>query len=148
MALAKCPRCELNYVKPGEKYCTVCKRELRGEDNSDTVEICTNCGERPALPGEDYCAVCLKEMSRTEGYTANENTSEIEPETSEESTLDMHSASEMDEIDIGMEDDTIPEGEYNEIKNELEADEDFGSVSLHELAEAEDSDEEEEEDNY
>ena len=29
MALRKCPRCELNYIKDDEKYCNVCRREMK-----------------------------------------------------------------------------------------------------------------------
>ena len=28
----QCPRCELNYITtPGDKYCKVCMREMKGE---------------------------------------------------------------------------------------------------------------------
>lgn len=30
MALRKCPRCELNYIKDDEKYCNVYRREMKG----------------------------------------------------------------------------------------------------------------------
>ena len=33
MALRKCPRCELNYIKDDEKYCNVCRREMKGGDS-------------------------------------------------------------------------------------------------------------------
>ena len=28
MKLVKCPRCELNYIQEGEKYCKVCMANL------------------------------------------------------------------------------------------------------------------------
>jgi len=37
MALTKCPRCELNYILDGGSLCTVCRREVRGEQTDDEV---------------------------------------------------------------------------------------------------------------
>ena len=31
MGFIKCPRCELNYIREEEQYCSVCKREMKGE---------------------------------------------------------------------------------------------------------------------
>ena len=31
MALLKCPRCELNYMKSTDQMCKVCYRELHGK---------------------------------------------------------------------------------------------------------------------
>ena len=74
MALHKCPKCELNYIRDGEDFCDVCKREMkraqaRGrhvEESSEEDEIimCTECGEAPAVRGGELCAACLKEQKR------------------------------------------------------------------------------------
>ncbi len=49
MGLKKCPRCELNYIREGEKYCDICKRYMKGEADADSVAAtCVECGERPA----------------------------------------------------------------------------------------------------
>ncbi len=74
MALHKCPKCELNYIREGEDYCEVCKREMkraqaRGrrveeEPEEDEVVICSECGEAPAVRGGDLCVACLKEKKR------------------------------------------------------------------------------------
>ena len=45
MRLRKCPRCELNYIQEDEDYCKVCKREMKGEDVAEEVEMCTVCNE-------------------------------------------------------------------------------------------------------
>ena len=37
MKLVKCPRCELNYIQEGEKYCKVCYRELKGEQHQEEM---------------------------------------------------------------------------------------------------------------
>jgi len=61
--IIKCPRCELNYIREGEKVCRVCAREMKVglADTEETVELCAACGENPALPGKDLCAKCLRE---------------------------------------------------------------------------------------
>ena len=74
MALHKCPKCELNYIREGEDYCEVCKREMkraqaRGrqteeENEDDEVILCSECGEAPAVRGGDLCISCLKEKKR------------------------------------------------------------------------------------
>ena len=94
MALVKCPRCELNYMKEGEKYCTVCAREMRGVDDShEHVEICLVCGERPAQPGSELCSQCLREHKRIgeEDETEDLDDMEIEltpPDDAPESELE------------------------------------------------------------
>ena len=74
MALHKCPKCELNYIREGEDYCEVCKREMkraqaRGrqteeENEDDEVILCSECGEAPAVRGGDLCISCFKEKKR------------------------------------------------------------------------------------
>ena len=74
MALHKCPKCELNYIRDGEDYCEVCKREMKraqargrhAEDDAEDEEIimCTECGEAPAIRGGELCAACLREQKR------------------------------------------------------------------------------------
>ena len=51
MGYIKCPRCELNYMPDTERYCSVCKREMRGEDEHDEIELCSACGENPVVRG-------------------------------------------------------------------------------------------------
>lgn len=94
MALHKCPKCELNYIRDGEEYCEVCRRELKraqargrhAEDESeeDEIIICTECGEAPAIRGGELCAACLREQKR---QVELENAAEISddfPEADEE----------------------------------------------------------------
>ena len=74
MALHKCPKCELHYIREGEEYCEVCRREMkraqaRGkhpdeEGDDDEVVMCSECGEAPAVRGSDLCAACLREQKR------------------------------------------------------------------------------------
>lgn len=133
MKLVKCPRCDLNYIQENEKYCKVCLREMKGDQVSDDMELCSVCNAAPALPGKDVCLSCLKEM--TNG--GSDETIEEEPATVDESTIGLNSVSTMDEIIPQIHED-IPENEYGAIENEL---------SLESVIEDEDKDDEEEDEN-
>ena len=119
MQLIKCPRCDLNYIREDEKYCKVCLRELKGEKNTEEVELCSICNEEPALPGRDVCIFCLKEMNKSNSLPEEQEEENAEPvDTS--SIGDMDSVSGMDEIILEVEDDSdIPSQEFGEIENEL-----------------------------
>lgn len=127
MGFKKCPRCELNYISDAETYCKVCLREMRGEETREEVELCTVCNEAPAIPGKDVCLFCWKEMqARGEAVEGPEGE---EDEMSLDDTVD-------DDIIPEIEED-IPEAEYQEISNDL---------SLEEMEEDENKDEDDEED--
>ena len=71
MALRKCPRCELNYIKDDAQYCNVCMTEIKRMKRKDDPEkepeeiiLCSECGEAPAVKGYDLCEACLKEQKR------------------------------------------------------------------------------------
>ena len=69
MALKKCPKCELNYIKDDETWCSVYLRELRhsqngGADAAEEITICTECGEAPVVAGSELCLACLREQKR------------------------------------------------------------------------------------
>lgn len=139
MALVKCPRCELNYMNDTDRYCAVCRREMRGEEEKEEVVLCSACSERPALPGEDLCAVCLKEINRQERIL-QDNVDDQLP--TPDPSLDLNvTTSSMDEIDIDDLEDEIPANEYVEIDRELrgssdddeeEDDEDVDNGFMHE----------------
>ncbi len=115
MKLVKCPRCELNYIQEGERYCKVCFRELKGEQNQEDMELCSVCNAAPALPGKDVCLSCWKEMQHT---TSEDDSDDDDHETVDESAIELNSVSTMDEI-IPQEHEDIPENEYGEIESEL-----------------------------
>ena len=135
MKLVKCPRCDLNYIQEEEKYCKVCMRELKGEQQQDEMELCSVCNAAPALPGRDVCLSCLKEMN----HTGNDDTDADEPEAVDGSSIGMNSVSTMDEIIPQIHED-IPEREYGEIENELSLE----SVIEDEQSDEEDDDEKDE----
>ena len=115
MGLKKCPRCELNYIKDDEKYCNVCKRELKGESEAeDAVTICIECGENPAVKGSELCAICLREARRQEklAQVSDDIRTSADPITMGGVTLD--------EIEVPLPaDGEIPESELDEIDKEL-----------------------------
>ena len=123
MTLTKCPRCELNYITDGEKYCKICRLEMKGEPVRNEIEMCTMCGEHPAMPGKDVCLFCMKEMSGVDTETDNEGM--VAPG---EANIGIDPISTMDEI--------IPEAEVDET----------AEMSLEALGEEEDEDEDSDED--
>lgn len=123
MALLKCPRCELNYMKSNEEMCKVCYREIHGKLPQDEVELCSTCNEAPALLGRDVCLYCLREMNKQKGIKED-----------------------LDEpIEIGLD----PVSGMEEIIPEMGGDDpDFHAIgdalSLEEMSEQEDKDDEDE----
>ena len=129
MGFVKCPRCELNYIQAGEQFCSVCKREIKGEVKDDPFELCSICNENPALPGKDVCLFCLKEMGKQD--ESAEDTGEV----SAAADLELDSVTTMDEIALDVDvDGDIPAHELGEIDREL---------SLEEKAEEEEEEAEE-----
>ena len=94
----KCPRCDLNYMPVGEKYCKVCMEEVRGDRGTEDVEMCSVCKEFPALPGRDVCLMCLKDMEGTPSEEENEaQAAMIAAETEDEETTEDADAAEIPE---------------------------------------------------
>lgn len=73
----RCPRCELNYIQKKDKFCNVCKLEMKAlgsldiEDNLD-LELCPVCKVNYINPDEDMCVACAKERALEEGLN-NDN---------------------------------------------------------------------------
>ena len=114
MGLRKCPRCELNYIRDDEKYCNVCKREMKGEpDAEEATMLCIECGENPAVKGSELCAICLREARR------QEKLSDPPEDMRAASDLSLTSVA-LDEIEVPLPaDGEIPESELDEIDKEL-----------------------------
>lgn len=96
MGFIKCPRCELNYIREEEQYCSVCKREMKGEAHDDPFELCSVCNENPVMPGKDVCLACYKEMNQEQDLRGD---SAEEAETTDVS-IDMDDVSDMQEIEL------------------------------------------------
>lgn len=119
MGLRKCPRCELNYIRDDQQYCDVCKREMKGEKETDeSVTICVECGENPAVKGGELCAICLREARRQEKLSSSGDDIHA-PDTSAMNDVTL------DEIEVPMPvDGEIPASELDEIDRELGEDDD------------------------
>ena len=136
MALEKCPRCDLNYVLDGEKLCTVCRQEIRGESAPiEIADLCSECGENPALPGGDLCLLCLKELNRS-AIAAGEDA--ILPEGA---AIEIDSVSTMDEIELDPEATVFEDAE----DEENEEDDVVEIQSLDEVDDDDDDDDDEDE---
>lgn len=124
MGFVKCPRCELNYILDGGQLCTVCRKEVRGEDEvEDIAELCSECGENPVAPGNELCATCLKDMARR---IAEATDDDVVP--SEDPALEIDSVATMDEIAIDIDDplengDFEPDGDFSGEEDEEDVDE-------------------------
>jgi len=114
MTLIKCPRCDLNYITPDQKYCKVCLREMRGEGSRDEIELCSICNEQPALPGKDVCMFCLKEMNKSN----SENTNTDDEGTMNAGTIGMEDVTDMDEM-IPDDDPGMNDREYGEMEQAM-----------------------------
>ena len=132
MGFIKCPRCELNYIREEEQYCSVCKREMKGESHDDPFELCSICNENPAMPGKDVCLLCYKEMTQQQGLRDD---AVEEEETADVSALDMGDVSEMEEIEL----EEMPEDMPAEIGEQISLEEEKSK----EEAECEEDEEEE-----
>ena len=129
MGFIKCPRCELNYIKEEEQYCSVCKREMKGEAHEDPFELCSICNENPVIPGKDVCLICYKEMTQQQGL----HDDSVDENEAAEVSLDMEDVSDMEEIELG----SMPEDMPAEIGEQISLEEEKSRE-----AEADDEDEE------
>ena len=116
MGFKKCPKCELNYIRDDEQFCNICKRGMKGEaDADDSIAICTECGENPAVRGSELCAVCLREVRRQENLEKR----------ADELNASVDHMDDLDELEVPLDDDDIPEMELEEIDKELGGDDDM-----------------------
>lgn len=68
----RCPRCELNYILKKDKFCNVCKLEMRaqgtlGVDENLDLELCPVCKVNYINFDEDMCVACAKEKALEDG---------------------------------------------------------------------------------
>lgn len=100
MKLVKCPRCELNYMFENEVMCSVCRKDVQGEQEiDDMIELCSECGENPVIPGQEVCAFCLKEIQHRAENSINDD--DGSDPTSRDLDIDSVSSMEEIEMDVG-----------------------------------------------
>ena len=115
MSIIKCPRCDINFIREEEQYCSICKREMKGEmPKEEMTDMCIECGEHPAAPGEELCIYCLNDRKEADDAieTDDELIAEDIPDDSDDISID-----EMEIVPLQPED--IPEDEREEIHKEL-----------------------------
>ncbi len=111
----RCPRCELNYIVKRDKYCEVCKQEMKISsantfdlDEEAEMEICPICKANYIQEDEIMCASCAKEKALEDGlYNDNDNDSHWTDylEDDNDSILDNEELGEMVSITDGEDDD-------------------------------------------
>ncbi|MBO4848888.1 MAG: hypothetical protein J5586_07030 [Clostridia bacterium] len=99
MALKKCPRCELNYIRDDEKLCNVCRRSAKHEEEPEEELLCIECGEHPAMKGKEICAECYKESLRQQ---------HLQNQRKSVSNLDFEDVDDVN--DVTLPDEEIPTG--------------------------------------
>lgn len=159
----RCPRCELNYIKKGEKLCSVCKSELDGTSELDELDLeyCPVCKTNYIQPDEIMCATCAKERSLDTNFHGDEyendewdeyinakDTDGYEEEDDEEFTQ-VHDADDdddlmtSDDLPLGLEDDFDEESDEEDDSDEEIEDEELDFEDEDDF----DGDEDEEDDN-
>ena len=108
----KCPRCELNYILKKDKFCDVCKSEMKAgileendfEEFEEGLEICPICKVNYINEGERMCTTCLEEQLST---TVKDDEPDwrgfVEKSDDEDEDLDLLPVEEDDEIDEELE---------------------------------------------
>lgn len=136
MKLVKCPRCDLNYMREGDKYCKICMRDLKGDSQKEEIELCSICNESPVLPGKDVCLFCLKEMEGQKNGADGENDDMESRDPSDLDDLDEN----VDDMLPDLDEEELPEQEISMMEEELSLE----SVREDEENEENEDDEEEE----
>ena len=134
MGFVKCPRCELNYMREGELYCEVCKKELKSRGRDESGELCIECGENPALPGKELCAICLREHR-----AAEDDDFEEQDDSVEESSFETLGMEEND--DIPVRELKVIHGEFGDDDDDDDDDDEEDSM-MHEIDPDEEPDDE------
>lgn len=146
----RCPRCELNYIQKKDKFCNVCKLEMKAlgsldiEDNLD-LELCPICKANYINPDEDMCVACAKERALEEGLSNDKDGQDTGWEdfdnddgrySEDEETGEMVSITDLDDDDVLedgddlslTEDDDLDSDKIEEDENEDDFDDVFDDL--------------------
>lgn len=158
----RCPRCELNFILKRDKFCNVCKKEMKalgsmGSDDDLDLELCPVCKVNYINPNEDMCAVCAKEKTLADGedkddieswdsYTAPEDD---DVGYSDDETSDMVSITNIGDDALETDDDMpISLGDEEEDEDEEIDEEDKKKDSTEDEDEEDESDDLEDDDDF
>ncbi len=108
----KCPRCELNYILKKDKFCDVCKSEMKAgileESDLDDfeleegLELCPICKVNYISEGERMCSTCMEEQTEVKDDEPDWRGFVDKTDDSDEE-LDLLPVEEDDEIDEELE---------------------------------------------
>lgn len=110
----KCPRCELNYIMKKDKFCDVCKAEMKAgilEENEldeldEDLDLCPICRVNYIQDGETMCSTCLEEQAESGDLNKDEEPDWrgfVDKADDEDEELDLLPVEEDDEIDEELE---------------------------------------------
>ena len=159
----KCPRCELNYILKKDKYCEVCKMEMKAgclEENEfnefeDDMELCPVCKANYINEGETMCSSCMEENASMSHSEEEVDWRTLIDKTDEDEDLDLLPV-ENDDIDeeLGnafakdLDEDFADDEDFDDLDGEMfDDDDDFddlGSIDDFDDDEDEDFDDEDE----
>ena len=150
----KCPRCELNYILKKDKFCDVCKAEMKAgileenelEDMDEGLMLCPICKVNYIQEGETMCASCQEEQADS---TPKDDEPDwrgfVDKTDDEDEELDLLPTEEDDEIDEELEG-AFAKDLDNEFDDDLEEEDDDESNSDEDDDFDDDDDEENEDD--
>lgn len=150
----RCPRCELNYILKKDKYCEVCKQELKiskvapEEETEEVAELCPICKVNYLQDDEVMCASCAKEKTMEEGlYTDNDHDSDWEEFIEEnDAILDNEELGEMVSITDGEDEDEDVDSNEEDEEDDFDYDDDDFDDDYEDDYDDDEDDEEEEDD--
>lgn len=158
----RCPRCELNYILKKDKFCNVCKLEMKalgslGADENMDLELCPVCKINYINPDEDICTQCAKEREMEDGETdrnygrddewsAYANGDDDESGYDDDENGDMVSITNLDDtplgddddMDLGISDDEEDDDDTDDVFDGEEDDDDFDDLEDDEIEEDDD----------
>lgn len=135
-AYVLCPRCELNYITPKDKYCTVCKAEmglldpsilLPDDEEVGLEKLCPICHVNYLGEDEEICFMCQKELEERNAAEEKDEWAEMERDHTDidtpigilplddEPLLSDEDAEEEEEEETSEEDFEYPEEDYGSL---------------------------------
>lgn len=154
----KCPRCELNYILKKDKFCDVCKNEMKAgilEENDlddfeleEGLELCPICKANYISEGETMCASCMEENADVSKDEDPDWRGFVDKADDNDEEMDLLPVEEDDEIDEELEGAFAKDLEQ-EFEDEDEDEEEVDDIEddFNTSFDDEDDDEEDEEDN-
>ena len=127
----KCPRCELNYILKKDKFCDVCKSEMKagsltGSDLDDEFEgmeelLCPICKTNYITDGETMCATCLEENQISDTKDDDPNWRSFVDKDEDSDDMDLLPIEDDDDVDSSIAKELADE--YGD--DELDRDDDY-----------------------